>query len=357
MTVKHPFLPIVIFILSYLIKQPLLTLSFKAYARNYPRSGLARQFVLAGRTPTGYLPDLYTDNFWDEVDSVTTSILSLLLPLINILGALGPRAGWPPLTKVHQDLHNIVAEAGWLTNGMRVSKSVFWVQFPAPGDLWDIHQEHATDSLWKASKAAAEAHDARAMASWRVAMETEWLATGGGQPIDDTWRREYARLNPPPGQPRRAAKVQVVMWPWINRYTPVRPRSDGDLNSGETITQIVKAQIVYYAGDDSDEGDMQERLTLAEHMRAYRRRWTSNHVFVYFLVSLFVTWLSHEAYYTLDLQGVTARVRTTDFVVAETPLGVSTATVTETATGFLWNPLVRDRDIPEAYRSKDTRQS
>ncbi|ROW07844.1 hypothetical protein VMCG_03509 [Cytospora schulzeri] len=344
-----------------------------SYARNYPRSGIAKQFVLAGRTPTGYLPDLYTDDFWDEVDSVTTSILSLLLPLINMLGALGPRAGWPPLTRVHQELHDIVAEAGWLTNGMRVSKSVFWVQFPNPGDLWDIHQEHATDAMWNRSKAAATKQDANEMARWKVKMETEWIAKNGGDAMDNGWRTEYERRNPPPKQPRRVAKVQVVMWPWINQYSPVRPRSDGDLNSGETITQIVKAQIVYYAGDDSDEGEMGERLTLEEHIRE-AERWKLKDWIRWFLVWCFVFLLLHQAYSTPYLEdareqlrstvqsalapapaagtveAVTAQVKATDVVVTGPPVRTSTVTVVARPTVPLPDArFAGPYGIPEAY--------
>ena len=226
---------------------------------------------MAGRTPTGYLPDLFTDNFWDEVDSITMSILSLLLPLINVLGKLSPGAGWPPLTRVHQELHDIVAEAGWFTNGMRVSKSVFWVQFPNPGDLWDVDQEHVTEIIWNKSKAAATSQDREVAAGWKADLQNSWREVSEGQAMNRQWRREYEKIYPPPKEPRRAAKVQIVMWPWIKQYSPVRPKSDGDLNSGELITRIVKAQIVYYAGDDSDEGEMRERLTLEEHMRAATR--------------------------------------------------------------------------------------
>ncbi|KAK7743619.1 hypothetical protein SLS53_004154 [Cytospora paraplurivora] len=238
-----------------------------SYARNYPRSGVAKQFVLAGRTPTGYLPDLYTDNFWDEVDSVTMSILSLLLPLINMLGELSPEAGWPALTRVHQELHDIVAEAGWFTNGMRVSKSIFWVQFPNPGDLWDIHQEHVTDNIWKSSKAAATRRYEAEAARWEADMLAEWRATNRCETVEPHWRQEYENLHPRPRETRRTAKVQIAMWPWIDQYSPVQPKSDGNLNSGEKITHIVKAQVVYYAGDDSTEGEARERLTLQEHIQ------------------------------------------------------------------------------------------
>ncbi|ROW14243.1 hypothetical protein VPNG_04230 [Cytospora leucostoma] len=264
-----------------------------SYARNYPRSGVAKQFVLAGRTPTGYLPDLYTDNYWDEVDSVTMSILSLLLPLINMLGELSPEAGWPALTKVHQELHDIVAEAGWLTNGMRVSKSIFWVQFPEPGDLWDIHQEHVMDIIWKNSKAAATRRYEAEAARWEADMVAKWRAENAGETVDLQWRQAYEQNHPPPSEPRRTAKVQIVLWPWIDQYSPVQPKSDGNLNSGETITHIVKAQIVYYAGDESGEGEARERLTLEEHIRKARgwklggwSFWAFLALFIFSIISL-----------------------------------------------------------------------
>lgn len=205
---------------------------------------------------------------------------------------------------------------------MRVSKSVFWMQFPSPGDLWDIHQEHVADGMWASSKAAAARRDDQAGPNWRAAMDAAWRAALGGggrdRAVDDKWKVDYERDHPAPRPIRRAAKIQIVLWPWIKRYEPVRPRSDGDLNSGEVITQIVKAQVTYYAGDDSDEGEARERLTLGEHLRNTRRR-RSRTLGILFLAALLVQLFIYLAAQSLHARGAGPRLREWQLAPAPAP--------------------------------------
>lgn len=257
----------------------------EAYQRNRTRSETVRNYIQSDRPPLGIgLNDLFTDNFWDEVESVTMGILDLLLPLINLLGNDMPDSAWPPLTEVHQQLHNIVAEAAWFTNGMRATRSVFWIQFPLPGELNDISHEHAIDDIWNRSKRMALEYDRRKSKEWEDTMRAEIAQNHPGEAITSAHRAEYEAKNPQPFI-RRTAKVQIAMWPFIKRYTTVgeRDAGDGAYNAGETITQIMKAQTVYYYGDDSDEADMSERLTLSEQIKS--RRWakwfTTKAVLVY----------------------------------------------------------------------------
>lgn len=203
---------------------------------------------------------------------MTMGILDLLLPMINLLGQDMPNYPWPPLKKVHQQLHDIVAEAAWFTNGMRASKSIFWIQFPLPGELNDISHEHAIDDIWNRSKASSIAHDKEAKARWATKRDAEITKDHPGEAITEARRAAYAAAKPPP-HVRRTAKVQVAMWPFIKRFTPMGERDvgDGAYNTGETITQIMKAQCVYYNGDDADAADLEERRTLSEQIRS--RRW------------------------------------------------------------------------------------
>lgn len=222
-------------------------------------------------------------------------ILDLLLPLINLLGQDMPDTLWPSLTQVHQRLHDIVAEAAWFTNGMRATRSVFWVQFPLPGELNDISHEHATDDIWKRSKREAEVRDVAAGNRWEAKRDEKLASDNPGQVITQAHREAYEATNRRP-YVRRTAKVQVAMWPFIKRFTPMRERDAGDgaYNAGETITQIMKAQCVYYNGDDSDEADMHERLTLSEQIKSRRwAKWFTLRAFLLyaliFLLFLFIT--------------------------------------------------------------------
>lgn len=199
-------------------------------------------------------------------------ILDLLLPMINLLGQDMPNYPWPPLKKVHQRLHDIVAEAAWFTNGMRATKSIFWIQFPLPGELNDISHEHAIDDIWNRSKASSIARDKEAKTKWEAERDAKITKDHPGEAITEARRAAYAADNPPP-HVRRTAKVQVAMWPFIKRFTPMGERDvgDGAYNTGETITQIMKAQCVYYNGDDADAADLEERRTLSEQISS--RRW------------------------------------------------------------------------------------
>ncbi|KAB5578217.1 hypothetical protein GE09DRAFT_1088935 [Coniochaeta sp. 2T2.1] len=64
-------------------------------------------------------------NFWSEVDLLTTRILTLLLPVLNLLDVHFSASRSAPLAPIHADLHTLVAEAGFLAVCMRRSYSIF----------------------------------------------------------------------------------------------------------------------------------------------------------------------------------------------------------------------------------------
>lgn len=231
----------------------------------------------AASVPKYLTQDLFTVNFWPEVDRVTLGILKLLLPLINFAGQLEPDAPWPELTELHQSLHNIVAEAGWLANGLAKTRSCFWIDFPQPGQLWDLRQEHVTDTIWTRSRAAATVSDNEALADkMRAWQERENAAYNTRpdrkQPLS-AFESEWARANPRPRQSiRRTAKVQVALWPFLERSFPYRQDLvSGDINSGESTTVLQKAQVVYYAGVDDDKSDQEEDVTLSQYLDDYEK--------------------------------------------------------------------------------------
>lgn len=223
--------------------------------------------------------DLFTDNFWPEVDRVTTRILAVLLPLINLVGDYDERtslqdekAQWPSLIEVHQRLHNIVAEAAWLTNGIQLSRSCFWVEFPQPGQLWDVRQEHAIDTNWNASNGIARAP----IAQWTAARDAAWQRRPRDNILlNSAWNQDWARQNPkPPNDVRRTAKVQIAMWPFFERYFPHHQNTanGGGANNGDLTNTVHKAQVVYYAGGDADEWEQWEDYTLSQHLLNWKKR-------------------------------------------------------------------------------------
>lgn len=232
--------------------------------------------------------DLFTSNFWSEVDRVTNGILVILLPLINMIGELDEsesvgdeRALWPGLTEVHQKLHNIVAEAAWLANGTNFSRSCFWVEFSQPGQLWDMRQEHTTDTNWtESSQAAADLFEStQAMRTWYDNRDAAFQRSGQPEKALEQWTKNvYLPRNPKPRDPaRRTAKVQISMWPFFERYFPHHQNTanGGDLNVGDFTNTVQKAQVVYYAGEDGDAGDQLEEYTLSQHLSDWKTRNTN----------------------------------------------------------------------------------
>lgn len=243
------------------------------YQRNLARVNLIRQYLTSGR-------DLEPDLFWEEVDRVTLGILDLLLPMINFLGFISPLTAWPKLTEVHQSLHNIVAEAAKLTNGLRVCRSVCWIDYPLTGDLWGLNHEHTTDSIYNESAQRASVLDARVfnetteMRDWvtRRADAAE-VARRRWPDRSEAWVRQWEIENPKPfDRSRRAAKVQIILWPSFTTHFPVKQNTatGGGINVGEERHTIIKAQVVYYSGKSSDEGDHAENLTLQQHIQRHR---------------------------------------------------------------------------------------
>ncbi|PSR82052.1 hypothetical protein BD289DRAFT_484109 [Coniella lustricola] len=221
---------------------------------------------------------LHTDKFWEQVDLVTADILNLLLPLINMMGSLTPDAPWPPITQVHQMLHNCVAEAAYLANGDTFTRSCSWISFPQPGQRSDQYQEHLDDKLWKLSKKAATAHDAAnqesspEMAEWYRVRDQRWQeAALEDVSLEDWSATHYEPLYPKPvSNFHRSARVQIVLFPFIQRYFPLglNVTNGGLSNNGNEITLVQKAQVVYYAGQDADEW---ETYTLEQHLDAWKR--------------------------------------------------------------------------------------
>lgn len=237
---------------------------------------------------------LFTARFWEEVDRVTTEILAVLLPLINMIGSHAPQAAWPPLTQVHQMLHNCVAEAAYLSNGEVFTRSCFWMDFPQPGQGYDQFQEHMTDTLWQLSKRAAVAHDANelenspSMAQWRQARDSAYQQAGYQNMTVEQWSfAHYEPLYPKPtSSVRRHAKVQIAIFPFIQRSLPLdQDVANGGIgNKGNEISLIQKAQVVYYAGEDVDEWDM---YSLDQHLQAWKRTFHPSLLDIIFPSSLY----------------------------------------------------------------------
>lgn len=107
-----------------------------------------------------------TEFFWPAVDTLTTQITTLMLPLIKMLDAAFPQSRDTSLRCIYQDLHHIVAEAGYLSIGIRQSRTIFRFSWPEPGQSWDMDQDHSSGAVYDRSKAAAAEEDREHKRLW-----------------------------------------------------------------------------------------------------------------------------------------------------------------------------------------------
>ncbi|KAK1767088.1 hypothetical protein QBC33DRAFT_570048 [Phialemonium atrogriseum] len=221
--------------------------------------------ALSVRTCMG--DDIVTPNFWPAVDALTMQLLALLLPALDLVDRhfAGSRAA-NPLRAVHQDLHHVVAEAAYLSIAIRWSGSIFRFVTPLPGQQWELDQDNVDNDVYEASKAAAVAAMPAAAAAPMQKGDGAGAETKGNLAA----------------QPWLLAKVQIIQWPELQRWTPVGdpaaadpsfPDGDGDPGpgAGETVSSIMRSRVVYYAGVTGDEADAAEAVPeLADYVRGLR---------------------------------------------------------------------------------------
>ncbi|KAK4032630.1 hypothetical protein C8A01DRAFT_50618 [Parachaetomium inaequale] len=251
------------------------TLQFEGYHRTVLRSQCVRTLLADN--------DILTPEFWPCVDQLTLQLTTLLLPLLGFMDKHFPASRVKSLRGLYQDLHTIVAEAGYLSIGIRWSRNIFRFSLPFPGEVWDLDQEHVDDTIYKASEAANRRADLAAEDKWRAehrrrlderqgqanhqtlrdrgeaiiasarnglnAVRRRVTGRGDEEDSDDThgtkdvWHR-----------PSRMAKVQIILWPMLQRFATVG-EIDPETGAahGENVTTVLKSQVVYYSGRADDD--------------------------------------------------------------------------------------------------------
>ena len=202
------------------------------------------------------------------------------------------------LRDVYQDLHNIVAEAGCLSIGMRWSGTIFHFSSPFLGEMWNLSQEQVDDTIYNASVEANKTADAIAEAK-RTAEQSRKRQEEEAQSNYSTLRNRGTAIitsaldrvkavrrcltgemvNPwavlPAGD--RLGKVQMVVWPALQRFATAggfNPET-GDAD-GESVTTILRSQVLYCYGRDNEWGvgsDYWPSLAEWVHQTKRKRMW------------------------------------------------------------------------------------
>ncbi|KAK4658509.1 hypothetical protein QC762_0028690 [Podospora pseudocomata] len=273
-----------------------------------------------------------TPKFWEHVDQLSIQITTLLLPLLKLMDRNFNNSRVKSLWGFHQKIHDIVSEAGFLSLHMAHSKSIFRITAPFLGQTWAIDQNNVDDRVYHESSLAVARLEGMEKQKWakeNLIYESDpanyrptyalwektkqlgfwgvlWAVLGffpsllykkvekcGGFP---TWDSKPGLGDTVWRSPPYLAKVQIVVWPKCERYGlmgEIDPRLKTS-TEGESISTLLKSQVVYYQGRTDPRGLGAEGTpTLLEWLRykdaLWFKKWWDR--FVKLGVSLLVLYL------------------------------------------------------------------
>ncbi|KAI1076177.1 hypothetical protein F5B20DRAFT_336435 [Whalleya microplaca] len=232
------------------------------------REGYSRKFARIGLVELALERSYVPAHFWPEVDQLATQAAMVFLPLLNVFKECkGTNDAFYRQEVFLQELHTILAYAGFIQVCMARSESIFHILSATPGARMDYSIEYQSDiPMYRDSKELAETQEEE----WRrrsdealkvgnvTKIETENKRPGAIQlPRDQVARRqmEHARL--------RGAKVKFAVFPKLTRYQPhnkgkgippdnqdhpaSRDLQEDDIE-GQRMVHISECMVVYYQG-------------------------------------------------------------------------------------------------------------
>ncbi|KAK0751474.1 hypothetical protein B0T18DRAFT_402558 [Schizothecium vesticola] len=265
---------------------------------------------LRGRTVKAILGDGNLPvKFWDAVDVLTTKIATTLLPLVDLIDEHFPEYRDVSLRGFYQDLHYIVAEAGFFSLTLRESKDIFHFTWPFPGQAWDLDQDNHDNEVYKISlqenkrlhaeqqrqqqeqQQQQEEHSDSDSDVFVTPRSSASLPSATAKPVQFLQNLKKgvrfikAPAAPPPADlGAQIAKVHICLWPMLQRFSTPTPqweeppsrRRDLYPDPGhQYITEIARARVVYYLGSTNPNAEQAERHpTLAQHINSHRSRFS-----------------------------------------------------------------------------------
>lgn len=229
--------------------------------------------------------DILTPEFWPCVDRLALQLTTMLLPLVRLMDKHFPKSRAKSLRSVHQDLHTIVSEAAYLSIAIRWSRDIFRFSSPALGAKWDMAKQSVDKAFYDLSRASIDRDDK----------------------IGDDGNTATARE-----APGRIARVQIVLWPMLQRYAAAGETDFRDAPEGQHITTLFSPQFVCYCCRTNHPDERRRHHpTLDEWIRENERRGTWAFVgglsYAIFVASLLL-FLSYLAGVVMGVD-VLARVR------------------------------------------------
>ncbi|KAI1175574.1 hypothetical protein F4777DRAFT_322761 [Nemania sp. FL0916] len=232
---------------------------------------------------------LIPDKFWEDVDDLAGQTVLIFQPLFTLMCLATNRVPQQDGAVFWQEIHTILALAGYFQVCMTVSPGIFHILSASPGARYSWEEEaHADRDLYELTKNFHASHNQR----WDVLAQLS--ASGQNDQVQqlinslpDGGAAEYYMPLPANEDARRAArhqrqrggKVMYAVFPKLTRYTAenvgdpvidVHPHFDREnLNhrgEGMAIAILQRASVVYYQGLVHAPADMTDGRGLDEHL-------------------------------------------------------------------------------------------
>lgn len=178
--------------------------------------------------------------FWEEVDRITTQLVSLLLPAYAYTAG---SSDWdlPSIQDLYQWLHDVVAHAGWLNVSIRLSPSIVVMEWPSPGERARTEEVNLSPASFEYSRRKA-ANSSR---------------ESGSSSLSLGW----------------TARVKICVAPKIVRHTRAKSTETGvTRRPGVASYTVMKPHVVYYQGCQMEAEERKLYISLPDYIQQLRDR-------------------------------------------------------------------------------------
>ncbi|KAI0547157.1 hypothetical protein F4679DRAFT_575050 [Xylaria curta] len=229
---------------------------------------------------------LVPENFWDQVDDLAGQTVLIFQPLFMLMCMATRRTFNSAGAAFWQEVHTILAMAGYFQVCTTISPSIFHILSATPGVRfqWE-EEEHADQGLYDASKSFHKSHEDR----WRVLAELSSKSNSASvtklteaDDVDSTLympfptnETEYRVMD---HQRRRGGKVMYSVFPKLTRYSaenignlildlkPAKSQDDLMDSEGMRISLLSRGMVVYYQGLVHNKSDSADGIPLDGHL-------------------------------------------------------------------------------------------
>ncbi|KAK5630632.1 hypothetical protein RRF57_006347 [Xylaria bambusicola] len=250
----------------------------EGFTRKEGRRQIARAAVGAGLVP---------DRFWDAVDILAGQTVLIFQPLLSLVALGSGRSSGQEQASFYQEIHTILAMAGYFQVCMAVSPSIFHILSASPGSRFQWEEEaHADSTIYQHSKGFHQSHEDR----WRVIAELSSKNQGATvtkivesmNDLEDASQYQPFPVNEDEyrlmdHQRRRGGKVMYAVFPKLTRYTaenigelildvkPALTQEIQETGEGMRINILSRCMVVYYQGLIHAEAD--DGVSLDQHLK------------------------------------------------------------------------------------------